>query len=152
MITPELAAFVEGGVSIHIAAANARLEPSGGRVAAVTVDADGTHLTAYLPTIASARIMADLQASPQAALCFGRPSDDRACQIKGEFVEARDASAGERQEIERQWEAFLENLGQIGFPAKVTEGWKTWPALAIRLRVTALFSQTPGPGAGAPMQ
>jgi Pyridoxamine 5'-phosphate oxidase len=151
VITPELAAFVEGGVSIHIAACNASLEPSGGRVAAVAVDADGMHVTAYLPEAASARIVADLQANRQVALCFGRPSDDRACQIKGEFVETRAASPGEKTVVDRQWEAFLADLAQIGFPAKVTEGWQTWPAIAIRLRVTALFSQTPGPGAGAPM-
>jgi hypothetical protein len=152
VITPELAAFVESGVAIHIAAASASLEPSGARVAAVAVDADGTHITAYLPEVASARVIADLQANRQAALCFGRPTDDRACQIKGEFVEARPASAGERKEVDRQWQGFLDNVGQIGFPAKITEGWTRWPAIAVRLRVTALFSQTPGPGAGAPMQ
>jgi hypothetical protein len=120
-------------------------------VAAVTVDADGTHITAYVPNVASERILAHLQENRQAALCFGRPTDDRACQVKGEFVEARPASASERTEVDRQWKGFLENVGQIGFPAKITESWATWPAIAVRLRVTALFSQTPGPGAGAPM-
>jgi hypothetical protein len=49
VITPDLAAFLEGEVAIHIATHNERLEPNGARVAAVTVDADGTHVTAYLP-------------------------------------------------------------------------------------------------------
>jgi hypothetical protein len=49
VITPDLAAFLEGEVTIHIATHNERLEPNGARVAAVTVDADGTHVTAYLP-------------------------------------------------------------------------------------------------------
>ena len=57
----------------------------------------------------------------------------------------------ERPSVDRQWEAFLADLARIGFPALATDGWATWPAMAIRLRVTALFSQTPGPGAGAPL-
>ena len=151
MVSSELAAFLEGAVDIHIATRNATLDCSGARVAAVKVDADGTHVTAYLPKVAAGPILADLGANQQAALGFGRPSDDRACQIKGVFVDARDASARERKHIDRQWEAFVANLAQIGFPAQATEGWKIWPSIAIRLRVTALFSQTPGPGAGAPI-
>jgi hypothetical protein len=149
VVTPDLAAFIEGGVSIHIATRNDRLEPWGGRVAAVKIDPDGTHVTAYLPKVTAGPIVANLKANGQAALGFGRPSDDRACQIKGVFVTARAAAARERALVDRQWDAFLADLAQIGFPRQVTEGWKTWPALAIRLRVTALFSQTPGPGAGA---
>ena len=152
MIATELAEFLEGGVSIHIATRNGAREPNGARVGAVKVDADRTHVTAYLAKIVSGPILADLEANPQVALGFGRPTDDRACQIKGEFVNARAAAAAERKLIARQWEAFLASLAYIGFPAKATEGWTTWPAVAIRVRVTALFSQTPGPGAGAPMQ
>jgi len=32
-----------------------------------------------------------------------------------------------------------------------TKAWVTWPAVAIRVRANALFNQTPGPGAGAPI-
>jgi len=151
MIDAELAAFVEGGLSIHIATRNAALEANGARVIAVKVEPDGTHMTAYLSTAAADRIVPDLEANRQMSLGFGRPSDDRACQIKGEFVEARTAAAGDRELVDRQWDGFLAQLGTIGFPAKATEGWKTWPAIAVRMRVTALFSQTPGPGAGAPL-
>ena len=138
-------------MAIHIATRNDTLEPNGARVAAVMVDDDGTHITAYLPKIAARPIVADLEANRQAALVFARPTDDRSCQIKGVFVEARSASARERRLVDRQWDAFLTNLAQIGIPRQVAEGWKIWPSIAVRLRVTALFSQTPGPGAGAPI-
>jgi hypothetical protein len=151
VITPELAAFLEGGVSIHIATRNDRFEPHGARVAAVKVDADRTYVTAYVPKVVAGPLVVDLQANGQVALGFGRPSDDRACQVKGTFVSARAASARERQLVDRQWRAVLSDLAQIGFPSEVTQGWLTWPSIAIRLRVTSLFSQTPGPGAGAPI-
>lgn len=151
MIAPQLAAFLESGVSIHIATRTRELHPNGARVAAVKVENDRTSLLAYLPETAAGPILADLRGNRQAALCFARPHDDRACQVKGEFVRVRPASARERELIIRQWDAFLADLAQIGFPPKATEGWQTWPAIAIRLRVTALFDQTPGPGAGAPL-
>jgi hypothetical protein len=64
----------------------------------------------------------------------------------------RAASARERKTIERQWDALLDNLAQIGIPRAATASYKLWPSVAIRIRVTALFSQTPGPGAGAPLR
>jgi hypothetical protein len=151
VIPAELATFLEGGISAHIATRGSSLDPNGARVASVKVDADGHHVTAYVPKVAAASLLADLRANPQAALCVVRPTDDKGWQLKGEFVGARAATAREREHIERQWDAFLENLDQIGLPRQLADGWKTWPAVAIRLRVTALFSQTPGPGAGAPV-
>ena len=152
MIDPQLAAFLEGSVAIHFASRNEQLEPHGARVVAVKVDADGSHITAYLPKVAAATVLADLASNRQGAIGFGRPTDDRACQVKGEFVESRPATARERGMITRQWDALLDNLGQIGIPPQVSEAWPLWPCVAVRMRVTALFSQTPGPGAGAPLR
>jgi hypothetical protein len=50
-----------------------------------------------------------------------------------------------------QWEGFLRGVEAIGIPRAAFERWVTWPAVAIRLRVTSLFDQTPGPQAGAPL-
>src|SRR5689334_20246361 len=96
MIDAELAAFLEGSVAIHLASRNKRLEAHGARVIAVQVDPEGSHLTAYVPKVAAATVLADLEANRQAAIGFGRPTDDRACQVKGEFVESRAATARER--------------------------------------------------------
>ena len=151
MIDAPLAAFLQEGVGIHIGTRNAALEPQGSRALAVTVDADGRHFVVYVARVAAARILPDLEANGQAAVGFGRPIDDRACQVKGVFVEARDASDGERHAVAAQWDGFLASLEAIGIPRAAMRGWVTWPAVAIRLRATAIFDQTPGPGAGAPI-
>jgi len=148
LIDSDLAAFLQEGVGIHIASRNAALEPNGSRALAVKVDADGRHLEVYLATVAAARILPDLQSNGQAAVGFGRPVDDRACQVKGLFVGVRDASEGDRPFITGQWEAFLVNLEKIGIPRAATGAWITWPVVAIRLRANAIFDQTPGPSAG----
>ena len=104
---------------------------------------------AYVPKAAAPQVVPDLESNRQAALVFARPPDERACQVKGVFVEARAARASERPFVSEQWGRWVHRLGSIGFPPAATENWQTWPCVAIRLRVTALFNQTPGPGAGA---
>jgi len=149
MIHGPLAAFLQEGVGIHIATRNAALEPNGTRALAVKVEDDGRHLAVYVARVASVRILGDLEDNGQAAVSFGRPVDDKACQVKGTFLAARDASDDERPFIAAQWDGFLASLEQIGIPRAATRAWITWPAVAIRLRVNAVFDQTPGPGAGA---
>ena|SRR6187401_1162140 len=151
MIDSDLAAFLQEGVGIHIASRNAALEPNGSRALAVKVDADGRHLEVYVATVAAVRILPDLQSNGQAAVGFGRPVDDRSCQVKGLFLGARDATEEERPLIAGQWERFLANLEKIGIPRAATRAWITWPVVAIRLRANAIFDQTPGPNAGAPL-
>ena len=149
MIDKELAAFLQEGIAIQIGTRNARLEPDGARVVAVKVEDDGSHLVAYVPKTAAPHVMPDLEANGQAALVFARPPDERACQVKGVFVDARPARPSERPFVAAQWERWVDRLATIGFARPAAENWQTWPCVAIRVRVTALFNQTPGPGAGA---
>lgn len=128
---------------------NARLEPSGTRVIAVKVDPDAQHLTAYIPEMNAPEVLANLEENGQAALAFARPADDRACQIKGEKVSIRPADPSERAMVQTQWDGLLGQLALVGIPREASQRWTTWPCLAVRLRVTAAFDQTPGPGAGA---
>jgi hypothetical protein len=151
MIDSQLAAFLQEGVGIHIGTRNGVLEPNGSRALAVTVEDEGRGLVVYVARAAAVRVLPDLQANGQAAVSFGRPIDDRACQVKGVFLDAHDATEDERRSIARQWDGFLGSLEKIGIPRAVTRGWISWPATAIRLRVNAIFEQTPGPGAGAPI-
>jgi len=150
-LSASLISFLEEGVSIYVGTRNARLEPNGARVIAVKVDADAQHLVAYVPTVDAEAVVADLEANGQAALAFARPADDRACQVKGACVSIRPAEPGERECVQAQWRGLLSQLAVVGIPPAATHRWTTWPCVAIRLRVTAAFDQTPGPDAGAPL-
>jgi hypothetical protein len=152
MVPPTLASFIEEGLGIHIATRSYRFEPNGGRALAVKVSEDGALLTVYLATVALDRLLPDLQASGQAAVGFARPVDEKACQLKGLFVSARPARQDERSLIDAQWNGFLDNLGRIGIPREPLARWTLWPASAVTIKVTAIFEQTPGPGAGEPMR
>jgi hypothetical protein len=148
MIDRELAAFIQEGLGIHIGTRNAHLEPNGARALAVTVDEDGTHFTVFLAKVAAARVLPDLKSNGFAAVTVGRPIDERTCQVKGTFVSARAAKSGERDELLKQFEGFRNQLQAIGIPRVESSQWITWPAVAIRLKATAIFNQTPGAEAG----
>lgn len=148
MIEPDLRAFLEGGLGIHIGTRTSRLEPNGARALAVKVEDDRLHLIVYLADVAARRVVPDLRANSAIAVGFARPIDERACQIKGIFVEVRPAAGDERRLVEEQFDGFRTNLEHIGIPRIGTSGWITWPAVAIRFRATTIFEQTPGPDAG----
>jgi len=149
MIDAQLAVFLEDGVAMHLGTRSDTLEPNGARVVAARVDADGAELIVYIPAIAAERLLSDLTSNGQAAVVFARPIDDRACQVKGVFIDVRPAADSERALVERQWKGFVDNCERIGIARATSARWVTWPALAIRLRVTSIFNQTPGAEAGA---
>lgn len=151
MIDEPLRDFLEQGLSVHLSTRDHGLTPVGARALAIRVHDDRVHVTVYLSAIAAARLVEPLEVSRQAAVNLGRPMDDRACQLKGVFVAMRDATDDERTLVDTQWNGFLGQLEMIGIQRATLAGWSIWPAVAVEIRTTALFEQTPGPLAGTPM-
>lgn len=150
MLDKSLTEFLEQGLAIHIGTRNGRMQPNGCRVTAVRVEDQGRNLVAFLPQAATPAVLEDLRSNGQAALSFARPTDDRAVQVKGEFISAREADPAEEEFVLGQWRALLTELDLIGLaPLTSTSTWLMWPCVAVTIRVTAVFSQTPGPEAGA---
>jgi hypothetical protein len=150
MLDKSLTEFLERGLAIHIGTRNARMQPNGCRVTAVRVEERGRHLVVYLPKAATPAVLDDLRSNGKAALSFARPTDDRAVQVKGELISERDANPDEEVFVLGQWRALLTELDAIGLAAVTsTSTWSMWPCVAVTFRVTAVFSQTPGPEAGA---
>jgi hypothetical protein len=150
MLDKSLTEFLERGLAIHIGTRNARMQPNGCRVTAVRVEERGRHLVAYLPKAVTPTVLADLRDNGKAALSFARPTDDRAVQVKGELISERDADPAEEAFVLGQWRALLTELDAIGLAAATsTRTWSMWPCVAVTFRVTAVFSQTPGPEAGS---
>jgi hypothetical protein len=150
MLDKALTEFLELGLAIHIGTRNGQMRPNGCRVTAVRVEAQGRHLVAYLPKAAGPQVLEDLRTNGQAAVSLTRPTDDRAVQVKGEFVSMRDAEASEQAFVLDQWQGLLKQLDVIGLaPLTSTSTWQMWPCVAVTIRVTAIFSQTPGPEAGS---
>jgi hypothetical protein len=150
MLDKSLTEFLEHGLAIHLGTRNEALRPNGCRVTAVRVEDQGRHLVTFLPAVGAAAVLEDLRSNGQAAVSFARPTDDRAVQVKGEFLSAHDAEPSDEAFVLGQWQALLRELDMIGLAALTsTSTWQMWPCVAVKIRVTAVFSQTPGPEAGA---
>jgi hypothetical protein len=148
-IDSEMAAFLQEGLPAHIATRNAQLEPAGARVTAIKVDADCEHVTVFLPAVAASPLLEDLRDNGQLAVVLARPVDERSCQVKGRFVESWTPTPEEEAFAREQFDRALAAVERVGIPRVGSTAWQMLPCVAVRFRAEALFTQTPGPNAGA---
>ncbi|MFT3915167.1 MAG: hypothetical protein QM704_13910 [Anaeromyxobacteraceae bacterium] len=150
-LSPELRAFAESGVSIHVGTADARLVPEAARVMGCRVEPGGDEVTLFVPRAAAGRTLDNLALNGRVAAVFARPLDDLSFQLKGAVLEVRDATEADRPIIERYRPLLSEMFQFVGIPSRITFAIAVWPAVAVRFRVESIFVQTPGPKAGAPL-
>ncbi|ABC82816.1 hypothetical protein Adeh_3047 [Anaeromyxobacter dehalogenans 2CP-C] len=151
VISLDLSAFLESGVSILLASRDARLLPDCVRAVGARVEAGGAELTVLVPEASAGRCPGALRESGRVAVMFSRPTDHQSIQVKGQVAALAPATAEERALVERYTCALARELALVGVPPRLTLRVNRWPCLAVRLRVDGLFVQTPGPGAGAPL-
>lgn len=149
MIDEILAEFLQSGLGLHVGTRNERLEPCGCRATAIKVEDDGRHVVVFVPKSASPQIFENLRTNGWLAVSMARPVDERAVQLKGLMLSSWDAKPEEDAFARGQWAGFLSQLDAIGLPGVATSSWTVFPCVAVRLKVTAVFNQTPGPDAGA---
>lgn len=143
---------MESGLSINIGTQNGKLEPNGAIAWAAQVHNDRSQVTLYLHREAAKAMLRNLRVHPGIAVLFEKPTSHRACQVKGRFVSTRPAKAPERAKVESQMDGFISDLEGIGIPRGMLSELEIWPCVAIQMRATELFEQTPGPGAGEPLR
>jgi hypothetical protein len=151
VISYELAAFVESGVTILVGTRDAACRPEGARGFGAVVAPGRTELTVFVAAANGERTIANARANGRVAVCFTRIVDHRSMQLKGGALEVRDARPDERALVERYRDRLVEIMGEVGVPPRIVLRLNRWPALALRMRIEEVFVQTPGPGAGAPL-
>jgi hypothetical protein len=151
VIPPDIAAFLESGPSILVGTCSAARAPACGFGIGVRVDAGGGRIRVYLPASASAALVADLRATGEIAVTVSRPRDHRTFQLKGAVVAIADGDEADRAAIDRHLSQWAEELAMVGTPRQLTARVRAWPCHAVDVAVREIYSQTPGPGAGAPL-
>ena len=149
-ISPELAQFLQSGISILVGSRDARFVPEVARVLGARIEAGGREMTVFVPAATAERTIANARDNGRLAVCFAAV-DHRSYQVKGRLVDVRAADEDDRRLIERYRAALAQHFGSIGLPPKLTYRLSHWPAQAVRLAVEAVFLQTPGPDAGVPL-
>lgn len=152
LIDRELTRFLHGGLSLTVATRDSDLHPNGAPCWAVRVHEEGMRVTVFLHEVSGREMLKNLEVHPEMAVLCERPSDHRGCQLKGMYLSWRATREDEHAEIERQIDGFMTELETIGIPRELFAGWELWPSIALDMRVTQKFDQTPGPGAGEPLR
>lgn len=151
LIDTELAAFMEGGISLNIGAAGADLRPCVARALGCRVSADRRTVLLLLSCAQSAGAIERIGQNGRIAAVFSQPSTHRSIQLKGSDATVVPASAADVAVVRRYRHAFVRELEPIGFqPATIYAFLECADADLVGIRFTpdAAFHQTPGPGAG----
>jgi hypothetical protein len=151
LIDRELSQFLESGISILFATCAADRQPEGIRAFGARFSPDGREVTIFVPADLVPSVLPSIAAGRRAAVCFSRPSDNRSVQLKGPVLAVAPATPADRSVVDRYRKAFAKELAWLGLPLSTGLRMAHWPSLAVRLRIEAVYQQTPGPGAGEPL-
>ena len=150
-LDPELVAFMQGGISMHAASRDAQCVPNLSRPVGLRISADRTRVTVLLLASHSGAMLEDFRANGQIALAITLASTHRSVQLKGSDATLEPLQEGDHAIVARYREAFVQDLGSIGYPAALPEKLLASgraDVVAVGFTVGAVFTQTPGPAAG----
>lgn len=151
-LSPEQAAFLQGPVSINVAATGSDGWPLVCRAQGCVVARDRRSVTLLLSARQAGAVLAALAVNPAIAVVFSRPASHATLQIKARGVNRVPFTAAHRA-CHAQYSSHLgEELGGLGYGSDLVHGLKLMLSssdlLALRLSPEVIFDQTPGPDAG----
>ncbi|HMA88130.1 MAG TPA: hypothetical protein VKP89_05230 [Burkholderiales bacterium] len=152
LIDEELAAFLCGPVSIHVASHAADKVPVLVRASGCRVAPDRRHVALFLARSKSEAVIEALRATRVVAAVFTLPSSHRSVQLKGSDAEVGPPAAGDLEKVGRYIEAFAREIDPLGYRPEMGRALLWLDAadlVALSFTPSAAFTQTPGPGAGA---
>jgi hypothetical protein len=153
VLPPDVAAFVQGGVSITVASRDDRLVPSIAKGVGCRVGA-GAELTVFAFACAAETVARDVARHGEVAVVFSQPTTNRTVQVKGHGAAIVAAQPADAAVVRRYLALFAAELQPLGWDQHYVDallGHDPSELLALRIVVSGLFQQTPGPGAGQAM-
>lgn len=151
-INDNLTGFVQCGVSISMATANADHLPSVTKAQGCRVADDRRRITVFASRLASADVIRDLEIHGIVTAVFCLPSTDETFQIKGHQARLEALQPGDRNLLIAYRRAFAQQVEPFGFPRELSTTFFDFledELVAISFEPFAIFDQTPGPKAGA---
>jgi hypothetical protein len=152
LLSPEHIAMIDKGVSAIVASRNAAHRPSLMRAVGASIAPDGSELTVYVARSRSRQLLQDVAATGQIAVVFSEPRSHRTVQVKAHEVELRSAVDSDAPVLQRYLRSMEHEIGNVGLSAAFVQamlGCRLDDLVAIRLRPSEAYDQTPGPKAGS---
>ncbi len=154
-IDAELAEFLETGLSAVMASRDANNMPNVCRAVGCKVSRDRRQVTLLVSARQALGVLADLRATGDLAVTFSEPPTHRALQIKGKVAKIAAATKADMKVAAHYRERFVDQVVSVGYPEDTIRTFITVPdsdLVAVTFAPEAVFAQTPGPGAGAPLK
>jgi len=151
-ISDDLTGFIQCGVSISLATADAAHNTSATKVQACRVADDRRRITVFASRNASADVIRDIESHGIVTTVYCLPGTEETYQIKGHRARLEALQPGDRNLLIAYRRAFAQQVEPFGFPPDLTVSLFEFPdddLVAISFEPFAIFDQTPGPKAGA---
>jgi hypothetical protein len=151
----EHAAFMQGGVSITVAACDRANVPAQTRALGCRIAMDRRSITVFVSAPQAAQVIECLREHDAIAVVFSEPSTHRTVQLKGRGVTVGALENGDLQRMADYRAAFGREIAPHGFDQRRVDTLLAHPAneiVTLAFTPTSAFSQTPGPKAGEPLR
>jgi hypothetical protein len=151
VLTPELEAFCQSGISVIVAASLPAEAPVAGPGCACRI-LPGNRMRLLLPRPGNEGLLAMVGRGARIAVTFSQPITHRSIQVKGSQGAVTALEDEDTRDALRQAQNFRRELVAVGYPSAFAEAHCRVDVdvlAAVDFSLDAAFVQTPGPGAGA---
>jgi hypothetical protein len=151
VLPAHLVAFLQGGVAATLGARSASGRPIVGGGVACRVEAM-TDVRVLMSRGANAAFIEAIEGGSAVAATFSRARDHRSIQLKAMRARIRETAPDDVIEAERQCALFADELVELGYTRLQANAYAhsgTADLVSLEFRPERVFTQTPGPGAGA---
>lgn len=150
-LPPHLVAFLQCGLEPVLGSCRADGRPLVGTGVGCRVDPGGL-VRVFAPAARNRELMDAFRAGAAVAATFSRASDHRSIQLKARQAEVSMPVPDDLCEIARQCAIACDGLVELGYTRPQAEAYNAYDAAdlaVVAFRPERVFTQTPGPGAGA---
>lgn len=154
LLDAEHAAFIQSGVSIVAASRHGSNSPTLNRASGCRVSRHRRQITLFFWQQQARPLLEAAAQSGLVAVVFSEPATHRTVQLKGPVTRLAPARRTDARLIRRYRRAFADSLTELGYPSPFAFGLthgEPDDMGALTFSPTAIYMQTPGPGAGEPL-
>jgi hypothetical protein len=154
-LSAEQAAFIQGNVTMYVAAIGTDLSPQIVRAAGCRVDANNRQVTIFVSAARAGALLAAVRSHRTLAAVFSQPGNHKAMQLKSADAEVVELQRADATLITRYCERLIAHIAPFGFTPAMLRAFLSIPigdAVALQFTPAAAFDQTPGPNAGAALR
>ncbi len=149
VIEQRLADFVHTATHMVLGTRDAKLRPHGAHAMGCRVDCAAGTVTVFAPLSLHTVTLDDVRATKVATVVVGGGEHHETYQFKGEVTEVRAMTEADGAVQGAYLAKLATDLTNAGLPFQDWTLPPVQPGMAVVVRVTDIFVQTPGPGAGA---